>query len=322
MAQKISVAVCTYNGKGLIENCLDSILSQSYRNFEVLCIDGFSSDGTLDIINRYKKQDKRIKLIMNKNRLPEGTGNGKWLGFNKAKGEIFAIIDQDNVLQRKDLFANVVKLMKKEKNIAGILGGLKHDRKDSPVVRYVALTGTDSFFAYRSIDFLRNLNSGHNKEIGKIKLATDNMLLTGGNCFFYLRKNVKKVGGYTRDVNTIRELIKSGCNNLLIMKDATKHYTENNIINLVKKKFMWGKKYFTHKKTEDSFNYLPGTQKEAIAFTKNLIFNLLIIPDIVYAIKLYTSSKDAASFLFPFIAFANTIAYGSNFLIQKLVQAA
>ncbi len=319
MKPKISVIVCTYNGEKLIENCLNSILSQAYRNFEVLCIDGGSSDRTKEIIKSYMKKERRIRLIHNKNKLPEGKGNGKWLGFKKAKGEIFGIIDQDNVLQRKDFFSLVVNLIK-EKNLAGILGGVKHDLSDSQIVRYVALAGTDAFFAYRSIDFIRNIGASGmlksaNGSIEKASLQLDNMAITGGNCFFYSKENLEKVGGYTRDIDTIRRLVASGKNKLFIINGSTKHYAEKNIASLIRKKFAWAKKYFVQEK-EDSFNYLPQTKKEFFAFSKNLVFNLLILPNFVYSVRLYSCSKDPVSFLFPFIAFTNTIAYGLNFLAR------
>ena len=103
MKPKISVIICTYNGQKLIKNCFDSILNQDFKNFEIICVDGMSSDKTKKIIKDYIKKDKRIKLLINKNRLPEGRGYGKWLGYKKAKGNLVAFIDQDNILQKKQL---------------------------------------------------------------------------------------------------------------------------------------------------------------------------------------------------------------------------
>lgn len=316
MRPHLSLIVCTYNGENLIKRCIDSILIQDYKNFEILCIDGGSKDKTLEIIRNYSKKDKRIRIIINKNRLPEGAGNGKWQGFTKSKGKIIGIIDQDNVLQDSNLFSKIVNLMHKEDNLVGVLGGLRHDLSDHMVLRYVSLFGTDSFFAYRSVDFLNNLK-GRKHDIEKINLYIDNMSLTGGNCFFYLKESIEKAGGYTRDVDTIRRIILSGKNKLLILKDSTKHYAETSLFNLVKKKFMWGIKYFLEEET-DSFNYLPKTKKELALFSKNLIFNLLIFPNLIYSFKIYKNYNDTASFLFPQIAFLNTLAYGINFLAKKL----
>ena len=315
MKPKISVILCTYNGENLIKSCLNSILSQNYKNFEVICVDGMSSDNTQEIIKDYQRKDKRIKLIINKNRLPEGAGNGKWLGFKKSRGKIIGMIDQDNILQKKDLFENVTKIIGKEKDIVGILGGSKHDKSDKPIVRYVSLFGTDSFFAYRSIDFLRNLKNQSGKYETFI-LEEDNMPLTGGNCFFYKKEDLSKIGGYTQDVVGIQKLLKKSKNKLIVIKDATKHYAEKSLFSLAKKKFMWGRKYFVRK--EEGFDYMPKTKKEAFAFTKNFVFNILIIPNLFPSFAVYIESKDPVAFLFPVMAFFNTLAYGLNFIRQKL----
>jgi len=310
--KKISILVCTYNGEDLIRDCLDSILNQSYKNFEILCIDGISFDNTLDIIKEYMKKDRRIKLLINKKRLPEGHGNGKWLGFRKARGDIIGIVDQDNVLQENKLFEKAVKGLNNDKKLLGVLGGLKHDIRDDSIVRYISLTGTDSFMAYRAIDFIQNIKKSQNS----IQMQTDNMFLTGGNCFFYRKKDLKDIGGYDQDVFGIKKLIESGKNKLMIIGGATKHYAEENFSKLIKKKFHWGGKYFEN--SGKKFDYFPRTALERNAFLKNIFFNLLFIPNWYYSIRLYNGSRDLVSFLFPYIAFLNTLAYGLNFMKSKL----
>jgi len=300
---------------------LNSILSQSFKNFEVLCLDGMSKDNTRKIIKEYGGKDRRIKLILNPEKLPEGKGRGKWLGYKKASGEIVAIIDQDNVLQRDDLFEVVINLFKKENNnLVGILGGLTHDKSDSFVVRYISLVGTDSFFAYRSVDYIRTLNGNYFKNpknnVEFIEMELDNINITGGNCFFYRKKDVLKLGGYDQDILLVQRLVKSGMDKLAIINDSTKHYAEKNIYSLMKKKFMWGKSYYKQK--AEKFDYFPKTKKEKNSFYNNLLFNLLIFPNLLFSFKIYKNSKDWVSFIFPLAAFINTLAYGSKFLKFKL----
>ncbi|MCH7568281.1 MAG: glycosyltransferase family 2 protein [Nanoarchaeota archaeon] len=316
MRPEISIIVCTYNAPDLVARCLNSILNQTYKNIEILCVDGMSIDKTRDVVKKYMKRDKRVKLILNKNRLPEGKGNGKWLGFKRAKGKIIGVVDQDNLLQREDLIEKVLEIFKKNKDLIGILGGLKHDLSDERIVRYVSLVGTDSFFAYRSVDFIRNirkLKSHSNIEI--FPMQVDNMTMTGGNCFFYKKSDLEKIEGYEKDIVTVRKLIKSGKSKLMIIPNATKHYAENNLLTLTKKKFFWGKKFQFN--NEGEFSYLPSTAKERVAFIKNILFNLTIIPNFYYSSKLFSESKDFISFTFPIFAFLNTLAYGVNFLKTK-----
>jgi glycosyltransferase involved in cell wall biosynthesis len=312
MKAKISIIICTYNGQETIMNCLDSITGQDYRNFEVLCIDGGSIDQTTEIIKEYCKKDKKIKLIKNPNKLPEGKGMGKWLGYLKSKGEIIGYIDQDNVLQSKEFLTKVIEKLRAAP-IIGVAGGLVNDKKDAWVVRYVSLFGTDSFFAYRSLDFLKNLE-GVPQKYAEFKMKEENMMLTGGNCFFYRKKDLKDIGGYSQDVLVVKKLI-SKYQKVGMINDATKHYAEKNMFALIKKKFKWGRAYFD--KNQERFNYLPTTNKERFSFIKNLLFNLTIIPNFYYSMIIYLNKKDIVSFLFPFISFVNTFAYGFNFVFNR-----
>ena len=63
IAPLVSVIMPSYNSKKYIKKAIDSVLEQTYSNFELIIVDGNSTDGTLDILDEYKKQDRRIKVI-------------------------------------------------------------------------------------------------------------------------------------------------------------------------------------------------------------------------------------------------------------------
>tara|TARA_Y100000310_G_C20681611_1_gene816299 strand:+ start:344 stop:1330 length:987 start_codon:yes stop_codon:yes gene_type:complete len=319
---KITVIVCTHNSEKLIEKCINSILSQTYKNFEILCVDGFSKDKTIQIIKKYSKTDKRVKLIISNKNFPEGRGSKKWEVCKKTNGKIIGFIDSDNELQDKNFFETLNNIFNDQKNLIGVLGATKHDFKDSSVVRYVSLFGTDSFFAYRSLDFLRNLVNPKKEKINDsiveiFSMRLDNLLLTGGNCFFYLKKDLDKIGGYEQDVLSVRKIVKTGKNNLFVLRNITKHYAEENFFRLVWKKFSWAEN-FSYRKNSERFDYLPKTNTERKEFIKNLFFNILLFPNLIYSISIYIKSKDSVSFVMPFFAFANTFAYGLNFIKEKI----
>ncbi|MCF2490682.1 glycosyltransferase family 2 protein [Dyadobacter sp. CY347] len=91
----ISIALCTYNGSDFLAEQLDSILSQSIQDWELVIVDDFSQDETLRILNSYSERDKRIKIHRNHQNL----GYNK--NFEKAlklcEGEFIAICDQDDI---------------------------------------------------------------------------------------------------------------------------------------------------------------------------------------------------------------------------------
>jgi len=93
--QKVSIAMCTYNGERFLKEQIDSILNQSYKNFELIITDDCSSDKTIEIIKEYLKHDDRIKLFQNEKNL------GFIKNFEKAislcSGEYIALADQDDI---------------------------------------------------------------------------------------------------------------------------------------------------------------------------------------------------------------------------------
>jgi glycosyltransferase involved in cell wall biosynthesis len=96
----VSIAMATYNGERFIKEQLDSIYSQSYEKFEVVVCDDCSSDGTVAILDIYKKKHG-LKYHVNKNRL------GYKKNFEKAislcRGKYIALADQDDIWDRGKL---------------------------------------------------------------------------------------------------------------------------------------------------------------------------------------------------------------------------
>ena len=62
---KISVVVPVYNGEKYLQECLDSILNQTLEEIEIICIDDASTDQTSSILQQYKSQQSRIKIVTN-----------------------------------------------------------------------------------------------------------------------------------------------------------------------------------------------------------------------------------------------------------------
>lgn len=87
---KISVIIPMYNEEMYLHKCISSVLSQSYQNFEILCIDDCSSDSTVKIIEQYM-DDSRIKLVRNKSNL--GMGACRNIGLSRAGGDYVFFLD-------------------------------------------------------------------------------------------------------------------------------------------------------------------------------------------------------------------------------------
>lgn len=100
---KISVIVPVYNTQDYLKECIDSVLNQSLADFELICIDDGSTDGSLKILKDYEKKDGRIKVISQKNR---GLGASRNVGLRMAQGEYVLFLDSDDYL-RDDALENL-----------------------------------------------------------------------------------------------------------------------------------------------------------------------------------------------------------------------
>ena len=92
----VSIVIPVYNVERYLPQCLDSVLSQSYTNLQVLLVDDGSPDNSIDIMNRYAEQDRRVQIIRQAN---AGLGAARNTGARYAKGTFLMFIDSDDVLK-------------------------------------------------------------------------------------------------------------------------------------------------------------------------------------------------------------------------------
>lgn len=95
---KISIIIPVYNSERYLKKCLDSILNQTYKNLEIILIDDGSEDGSLKIMNEYKKNDKRIKIIKKNN---SGVSSSRNIGIKNSTGEFITFIDSDDAIDMR-----------------------------------------------------------------------------------------------------------------------------------------------------------------------------------------------------------------------------
>lgn len=96
MNKKISIIVPIYNVEKYIEKALNSIVNQSYKNLEIILINDESQDKSIEICKKYIEEDKRIKIINQKNKGLSGARN---TGLENATGEYIMFIDPDDIFE-------------------------------------------------------------------------------------------------------------------------------------------------------------------------------------------------------------------------------
>jgi len=118
----LSVLMCVYNGERHVEAAIESVLNQTYTDFEFIILDDGSTDTTPDILARFAASDDRIRLL--KNETNKGVPASSTIGFRAASGTYVARMDADDVMHE----------MRFEKQMAFLA---KHPE--------VGLLGTDTF---------------------------------------------------------------------------------------------------------------------------------------------------------------------------------
>lgn len=93
----ISIIVPVYNSEKTLNRCIDSILSQTFHDWELLLIDDGSTDCSGEICDEYAIKDKRVKVFHKGN---GGVSSARNVGLNNAKGEWITFIDSDDEIPR------------------------------------------------------------------------------------------------------------------------------------------------------------------------------------------------------------------------------
>ncbi len=99
----ISVVMPVYNRKDVVMNAIDSVLSQTYENFELIVVDDASTDGTTELLKEIDHDKVRV-IYHEKNKYASGARN---TGLKESKGELIAYLDSDNLWDERYLEATV-----------------------------------------------------------------------------------------------------------------------------------------------------------------------------------------------------------------------
>lgn len=119
----VSVIIPCYNAENYIRKCIDSILGQSFKNFELICVNDGSTDSTLDILNEYEKNNSNMLVISKKN---EGGKNVTKTGLKYAKGKYICAIDNDDYIH-KDYLKKLYNAINKNNSDIAVCGFQRED---------------------------------------------------------------------------------------------------------------------------------------------------------------------------------------------------
>lgn len=121
----VSVIIPVYNGADFLENCLRSVIKQTYRDIEIIAIDDGSTDDSYAICERLAQEDQRIRLYRQEN---AGVSAARNLGIEVARGDYVLFVDADDVM----IESGIQSLLQKSKDVDMVVGsyisfrGLNH----------------------------------------------------------------------------------------------------------------------------------------------------------------------------------------------------
>lgn len=135
-SMKFSLITVTLNSGKTVRNTFDSVLKQTYSDFEYILVDGISRDNTLDLINEYdSKFNGRLQWISEKD---DGLYDAMNKGFSMATGDIIGIINSDDVLADPAAIEKVVKCFERDEMIDAVYADLYYVAQNdiSKIVRH------------------------------------------------------------------------------------------------------------------------------------------------------------------------------------------
>lgn len=164
---KVSVIIPAYNAENEICRCIDSILQQTFRDFEIILIDDGSKDRTREICEEYANKDNRIHFFSQSNKGVAATRNR---GIDLAKGEWITFVDADDYLDNRCLEESY--RLADENEVDIVLWNLQNEYENGKVVELKPLNGDVRFFLKTDIQKIESMmltRLSENKRKGQVE---------------------------------------------------------------------------------------------------------------------------------------------------------
>lgn len=144
----VSVIIPNYNYAEYIDKTIESVLNQTYDNYEIIVVDDNSDDNSRIVVNKYiAEHPKKIKLIHNETG-PSGTPNAINLGISRMEGEFFCWLSSDDIFL-EDKISKQVELLKKKPKIGMVFTNYNIISEDDAVIE---IDNKDNFSKYKKFD--------------------------------------------------------------------------------------------------------------------------------------------------------------------------
>ena len=145
----VSVLVPVYNVEKYLEQCLDSLVAQTLKNIEIICVNDGSTDSSLKILERYAKSDQRIVIVSKQN---GGLPSARNAGLDAATGEYVGFVDGDDYVDA-DMFRRLYEEARKKDADMVVCGAKCFPNEDhAPAWMKEALSPDETFFKNATLE--------------------------------------------------------------------------------------------------------------------------------------------------------------------------
>lgn len=303
---KITVAIPTYNEEAELETCLKAVFRQKYpsNKLEVILIDNYSEDKTLEIAKKYP-----VKLLMNKIKDAQVS---KMLALRKATGDFFIYLDADLEILGNDWFRELAKPLFEEPEIAGSFTGFVSFPSDAPLCRYLSYETIQKDPIYEF--FSASVESTITQWKGSYAVCTfvPGKIPPVGLCLFK-KKVLLGVWDLKKDqkfmeLDNVVKLINAGHNKFAYVPGPGMHHPfVKSLSDVFKKRLRNIRKNYLHQDTPRLYTWFDLKSVRGILQVAlwMIYVNTLILPTL-RGIKKSIQNKDWACMYEPVLAFSET----------------
>lgn len=158
MECKISIIIPVYNVEAYISRCLNSLIEQTYKNIEIICVNDGSTDNSGKICEQYAKKDRRVNVVNKKNK---GVGDARCIGIEMASGSYIGFVDPDDWIEL-DMYRQLLNAIESVNADISICGIFKNYNGQQSVMKNVEeiVPGTMNLECLFKYVFIRDLYRG------------------------------------------------------------------------------------------------------------------------------------------------------------------
>lgn len=171
---RVSIILPTYNGERYLKQSVDSIINQTFTDWELIIVNDCSKDRTANIVDDYVEKDERIKVIHNKEnqKLPSSLN----IGFMQATGDYFTWTSDDNCFE-KEAIVKMVDFLDSNEQIPMVRADMSIIDNESNII-------------------------GYSDKFDNQKMFINNYV---GACFMYRKEVAHMIGGYSKDLFCVED---------------------------------------------------------------------------------------------------------------------